>query len=760
MNAKQKTSEHSGEPDFSGTITSTYQTSTPAWPSLPQGLGGANIITIVFDDMGFSHPSCFGSSIPTPNIDRLAQNGLRYTGFHTTALCSPSRASLLTGRNHHSVGMRGVSNWNTGFPNMRGGITPRAATMAEVLRQQGYATLAAGKWHLAPMEECTAAGPHTNWPLQKGFDRFYGFLNGETDQFYPELTQDNQHILPPRTPEEGYHLSEDLVDQSTTWIRDLVSVRPDRPFFLYLAFGAQHAPHHAPDSYLAKWRGKFDEGWDIHRAQWFARQIEMGIVPQNTVLSPRNPGVRPWDELSANEKLFACRLQEAFAAMLDHTDAQIGRLLQFLDERSLTDNTMIMLLSDNGASREGGPQGVMDEWSFFNSEWENVDEIVANRLDDIGTKNAHSNYPWGWSQVGNTPSRWYKSQTYGGGIRDSLIIQWQKGIQQPGGIRPQFCHITDLAPTIYEALGIAVPAVVNGHEQMPMHGQSLAYTFGDSGRLTQRGPQYFEMMGHRAIWADGFKAVTFHDQGVPYENDLWSLYKLDEDFSEMHDLSTTHPEKLQEMILLWWSEAERFGVLPLDDRGIEIFGTKSRPGSPHYGSTYTYYPPIAHIPSDACPMLSGRAWTLTLDVEIGPNAPEGVLYARGGHNIGHSFFIKDSVLHFYYNALGKHQRASAPISLGAGSHQVVARFDREGETGTLVLVVDGNEIGSVHIPKIMRILGSMGMDLGCDRLSPVAPDYVAPFPFNGAINKAQFELRSKPTKADVDAILRAEAAKE
>mgnify|MGYP000966716915 CR=1 FL=1 len=296
----QNKSVHPNEPHFAGTIDSSYQTSLPAWPDLPKGLHGANVITIVFDDMGFSHPSCFGSSIPTPNIDRLAQNGLRYTGFHTTALCSPSRASLLTGRNHHAVGMRGVSNWNTGFPNMRGGITPKAATMAEVLRLEGYATLCAGKWHLAPMEECTAAGPHTNWPLQKGFDRFYGFLNGETDQFYPELTRDNQHILPPRTPEEGYHLSEDLVDQSTTWIRDLVSVRPDRPFYLYLAFGAQHAPHHAPDSYLAKWRGKFDEGWDVHRDRVFARQKEMGVIPQDTTLAMRNPGVRPWVELTAS----------------------------------------------------------------------------------------------------------------------------------------------------------------------------------------------------------------------------------------------------------------------------------------------------------------------------------------------------------------------------------------------------------------------------------------------------------------------------
>lgn len=747
------------ETNFTGTIKETYSESTPAWPQLPPGLNGPNVITIVFDDMGFAHPNCFGSEINTPNIDRLAADGLRYTGFHTTALCSPSRASLLTGRNHHSVGMRGVSNWNTGFPNMRGGITPTAATIAEVLRTQGYATLCAGKWHLAPMEECTAAGPHTNWPLQKGFDRFYGFLNGETDQFYPELTRDNQHILPPRTPEEGYHLTEDLIDQSTTWIRDLVSVRPDRPFYLYLAFGAQHAPHHAPDSYLAKWRGKFDEGWDIHRDRVFARQKKMGIIPPDTTLAARNPGVKPWDELTVNEKLFACRLQEAFAAMLDHTDNQIGRLMAFLEERKIADNTMIVLLSDNGASREGGPQGVLDEFSFFNAEWENVDEIVATRLDDIGTKNAHSNYPWGWSQVGNTPSRWYKSQTYGGGIRDSLVIKWPKGIADPGAIRSQFCHISDLAPTIYEALGVDVPKVVNGHQQMPMHGESLAASFAGPTAKVSRGPQYFEMMGHRAIWSDGWKAVTFHDQGVAYEDDTWGLYKIDEDFSEMHDLASKEPARLKKMIALWWEQAENYGVLPLDDRGIEIFGTKARPGSPHYGNTYTYYPPIAHIPSDACPMLSGRAWKITADVIVGKNV-EGVIYARGGHNIGHSMFIKDSVLHFYYNALGKHQRASAAISLEPGKHQIGARFDRDGNTGTITLVVDGADVGSVHIPKIMRMLGSMGMDLGSDRLSPVAPDYVAPFPFSGEFTKVVFELRSKATKADEEMQMRAEAAKE
>ena len=747
------------EPDFAGRIGDTYRDSIPAWPPAPETAGRANVLMIVFDDMGFAHASCYGGMVPTPNIDRLAKRGVQFTGFHTTALCSPSRASLLTGRNHHAVGMRGVSNWNTGFPNMRGGITPRAATMAEVLRSHGYATMCLGKWHLAPMEECSAAGPHHNWPLQKGFDRYYGFLNGETDQFYPELTRDNQHCLPPRTPEEGYHLSEDLVDESIAWIRDLLSVRPDRPFFQYLAFGAQHAPHHAPDAYLAKWRGAFDEGWDVHRRRVFERQREMGIIPSDTVLAPRNPGVRPWEELSANEQLLACRLQEAFAAMLDHTDAQIGRLLDFLDAHPATRNTIVALLSDNGASREGGPQGVMDEWCFFNGVWEDANEIVATRLDDIGTKNAHSNYPWGWSQVGNTPCRWYKSQTFGGGIRDPFIISW------PGAFREsarehRFCHIVDVAPTIYAALGVEPPRMLNGVEQMPIHGESLLAACSGAAEAPARGPQYFEMVGHRAIWADGWKAVTFHDPGTPYDADTWSLFDLRNDFSEMHDLASKEPERLRAMIDLWWAEARRYGVLPLDDRGIELFGSTIREGSPHYGKTYTYFPPIAHIPADASPMLGGRAWTITADLDIATDAPEGVIYARGGHNIGHSLFIKDGMLHFVYNALGTHQRASAPISLERGPHTIAVRFDREGSTGTISLIVDERDVASVHIPVIMRILGSMGMDLGCDRLSPVAPDYTGPFPFTDTIRRVHVEIRSKMSANDVAAIARTEAAKE
>jgi len=338
--------------EFEGVIGKTVAESQPWWPPPPAApRASPNIVAIVLDDTGFAHLGCYGSTIETPNIDRLAAKGLRYANFHTTALCSPSRACLLTGRNHHSVGMRGVSNWDSGFPHMRGAIPRTAATLPELLREYGYATYCAGKWHLAPMHECSAAGPHTNWPLQKGFDRFYGFLQGETDQFYPELTADNHHIEPPGRPEDGYHLSEDLVDQSIGWVRDLRSVRPDRPFFLYLAFGAMHAPHQAPKPYIEKYRGRFDQGWDIVRDQWFARQLELGIVPRGTTLAPRNPGVLPWADLPKNQQIFAARLQETFAGFLDHTDAQIGRLTGFLEEQGLLEDTLLMLCSDNGASQ-------------------------------------------------------------------------------------------------------------------------------------------------------------------------------------------------------------------------------------------------------------------------------------------------------------------------------------------------------------------------------------------------------------------------
>jgi len=716
---------------------------------------------VMLDDTGFAHFGCYGSSIATPNIDRLAKGGLQYTGFHTTALCSPSRACLMTGRNHHQVGMRAVSNFDTGFPNMRGSITPRAATIAELVRPHGYATYAAGKWHLAPMAECSAAGPHTNWPLQKGFDRFYGFLQGEADQFAPELTCDNTHIDPPGTYEDGYHVSEDIIDQSMGWVRDLKSVRPDRPFLLYVAFGATHAPHQAPREYIDRYRGKFDAGWDVVRQEWFERQLAMGVVPPGTSLAPRNPGVPAWDELTDNQRTFAARLQEAFAGFLEHTDAQIGRLVDFLESMGELESTIFMVMSDNGASQEGGVYGVMDEFSFFNFMREDIDDIVSNRLDDIGGPHAHSNYPWGWAQVGNTPLRWYKQNTYGGGVRDPLIVHYPNGISEPGAIRDQFCHVTDIVPTLLEVLGAELPAQVNGHEQLPLSGESLAYTWEDAAPATIRRPQYFEQFGHRGLWMQGWKAVTYHKKGDAFEDDAWSLYHLDADFSECHDLAAEHPEKLRELVDAWWVEAGANGVLPLDDRTTELFGMASRPGTPHSRTEYVYYPPISHIPADAAPGLGARNWTITFDVVIGNRSPEGVLYARGSHNVGHSFFIKDGLLQFDYNALGKHTRAAFPCVLSPGAHTIEAKFDRVGRAdGMLVLSVDGAELGATAIPVVVRMLGSTGLDVGCDRLSTVVDDYVGPFAFTGEIRRATFKLRSERDKTDLAAIARSELAKE
>jgi arylsulfatase len=750
--------------DFGGTIGRTYRDSTPWWPDPPAGLGGTNVVVIVLDDTGFAHFGCYGSELATPNIDRLAANGLRYTSFHTTALCSPSRAALLTGRNPHTVGMRGISNWDTGFPHMRGGITPRAATVTELLREHGYATYAAGKWHLAPMEQCSAAGPHTNWPLQKGFDRFYGFLQGEADQFHPELTCDNTHVDPPAGPADGYHVSADVTDRAMGWINDLHSIRPDRPFFLYLAFGATHAPHQAPPEYLARWRGRFDDGYDAARQRWFARQLDLGVVPNGTTLAPPNPGVPAWTDLTGAQRSFSARLQEAFAAQLEHTDAQIGRLVDHLSKHGLLDDTLLMVLSDNGASREGGPFGVMDEFSFFNSMPEDVDAIVRDRLDDIGGPHSHSNYPWGWAQAGNSPLRWYKQNTYGGGVRDPLVVHWPNGIEARGELRTQFCHVVDLTPTIVDVTGAPVPDVFHDVAQLPMHGASIRSTFDDAAAPPPRRIQYFEQMGHRGLWSDGWKITTYHLEGRPFDDDEWALFRLDDDFSECHDVAAEHPDVLRSLIDAWWSEAGRHDVLPLDDRTIELFGGTPRPATVHARSEYVYFPPLAHIPADATPPFGGRSWTVTavVDVDAETSTPvEGVLYARGSHNVGHAFYVKDGELRFEYNALGTRYRvAGGPLVLDPGRHELVARFDRVDRGGTLVVAADGTDLASVEITRVVRMLGSTGLDVGRDALSPVSDDYQGPFPFTAAIDRITFSIRSRADTAEVQATAKAEMSKE
>jgi arylsulfatase A-like enzyme len=736
---------------FDGVIGTTIHESTPHWPEPPRPRTGApNVVIILIDDLGFSHFSCFGSTLETPHIDALAAGGIRYTNYHVTPLCSPTRAALLTGRNAHEVGMRSVSNFNTGFPNMRGCVSHHAGTVAEVLRENGYATFAVGKWHLTQMENASAAGPFDQWPLGRGFDRFYGFLDGETDQFHPELIYDNHHIPVPKTVEEGYHLSEDLVDQGLHFIRDLTSIRPDKPFFTYLAFGATHAPHQAPQSYLDKHRGRYDSGWDVARDEWFARQKDMGIIPADTQLAPRNPGVEPWDELPDNQRRLALRLQEAFAAFLEHTDEQIGRFIAELDRLGKLDNTLIFLQSDNGASQEGGPFGVMHEMKFFNLIIESPDEAVQ-RIDDIGGPHSHANYPWGWAQAGNTPFKWYKQNTHEGGVHVPLIVHWPQGISDRGSLRDQFHVVNDIVPTIYEIVGVETPAMLKGFEQMPITGTSLAYSFNSAHTPSTKSVQYFENMGHRAIYADGWKAVTRHESGVSYDDDVWELYNLEIDRSECNDLSALMPEKLQHMIALWWDEARAHNVLPLDDRGVALFGARLDDHGPHrHDRHYTYFPPITRIPTAASASIGGRSWDFDAHI-VRAAHHNGVLYATGTENSGLSIFIQNDLLVFDYNYFGEHFVAESSRTVPTGVSTVSIHFRRGRKDANVTLLINGEACGDMYLPRFMRMMSSVGTSVGCDDGSPVSERYSGHFPFTGTIERIDVQLVSVDKTSETEA---------
>ncbi len=718
-----------------------YKDSTPCWPEVTQPPKGApNIVFIVLDDVGFGQLSCFGGPIETPNIDRLAAGGLRYTNFHTSPLCSPTRACLLTGRNHHSVGIATVVDIPTGYPGYNMNRSKNAATIAEILKENGFNTFASGKWHLAPDNALTASGPFDNWPTGWGFQKYYGYLGGETNQWYPSLVSGVARIDPPATPEEGYHLSEDLVDQAIGFIIDEQAAAPGKPYFLYLAFGACHAPHHAPQEYIDMYEGEFDRGWDAIRNETLDRQKAMGIVPEDAELPPRDPYVKAWDEFSADEKRALAREQEVYAGFLTHTDAQIGEFLDYLEATDQLNNTMIVLFSDNGASAEGGYNGTSNFFYWLNNMEENLTSIFA-KMDELGGPKTYPLYAIGWAMAGNTPFKRYKQNTHEGGIHEPLIIYYPALIKDDGGFREQYTHAIDIMPTVLELLGLQAPEVYNGYPQKPIEGMSFAGSLTDPDAETVKRIQYYENIGSRALWYEGWKAVTYHqpESGGDFINDTWELYNTDEDPSEVHDLASDHPLKLQEMIYRWFVQAERYNVLPLDDRQHTRFHSSEVTGA------FTFYPGTETILEPMIPDTMNHSYNITAYVDMPESGAEGVLFSIAGRFGGLSLFVMDGHLLYDYNRLGeRHYALTSTSEVPTGPTVLTMAFNLTGShEGVSTLYIDGREEGSIDVvTQPSRYSFEEGLEVGRDPQTPVTDIYETPFEFSGTLEKVVLEVKA------------------
>ncbi|MDO8300794.1 arylsulfatase [Lacisediminimonas sp.] len=722
--------------EFGGVIGRSYQSSQP-WivpePSAPPG--APNVVIIVLDDVGFGHLGCYGSTIETPRIDALAAAGRRYNNFHTTAMCSPTRASLLTGRNHHAVGMGMIADWCTGYPGYQGQVTRRAATLAEMLQPAGYNCFAVGKWHLARLRDWTAAGPFGQWPLGRGFERYYGFLASLMDHWNPELVCDNHAIPTPRRP--GYHLTEDLIERAIGMIGDQQAAAPGKPFFSYVALGACHSPHHAPRSHIDKYAGRFDDGWDVARERWFARQLELGIVPAGSRLTPRNEAVRPWDSMSPDERRLCARHQEVFAGFLDHADQQIGRMVDYLEQRGLLDNTLLMVLSDNGATEEGGDFGDANIRRHYQFLDEPLEQKLA-ALEQLGSEHLFNNYPRGWGHAGNTPLKWFKMHTHGGGVRDPLVVHWPARIKQGGLVSAQFCHCSDIVPTVLEAVGLTAPATVQGVEQMPVHGTSFLHSFDEPRAPGRKKVQYFELLGHRGIWADGWKAVTHHVQGSDYDSDRWELYHVDADFTESEDVAERHPEKLRQLVELWWEQAQMHHVLPLDDRDRQriLLTYKLAPRR-----RYVFEPGMDRLAVVAAPPVANRSYRIVADVELAPGSA-GVILAAGTRFGGYVLFVEGGRLVHEYVGPDRRWVIESGQALAPGRHLLEFEFARQGHcAGTGILLCDGAVLGRIEM-RNMWPLGATagGVYCGYDDGSPVSERYQCPFNFTGTIHQVVVEL--------------------
>ncbi len=753
---------------FPGTIGRTTDESTPAWPRPTRAAPGTpNVLMVVLDDTGFGHLGCYGSPIETPTFDALAADGLRFNNMHTTALCSPSRSCILTGRNHHSNAMACITEFATGYPGYNGVIPFENGMLSEMLLGQGFNTFMIGKWHLTPSNQETAAGPYDRWPLARGFERFYGFLGGDTSQWYPDLVYDNHQVEPPATPEEGYHLTEDLVDKSIQFIADARQVDPDKPFYLHLCFGATHAPHHAPKEWADRYAGKFDDGWEAYRQRVFAKQQELGVVPAGTVLSRQDPDVPDWDAQPAEARRLYSRMMEVFAGFLSHTDHHLGRLLAFLRAQGVLDNTIVMVVSDNGASAEGGPTGTTNEAQFFNNAQEPLEDSLA-QIDEIGGPNHFNHYPWGWTHAGNTPFRRWKRETYRGGSSDPFIVSWPAGIKTRGEVRTQYAHIIDMVPTVLDLLGIEPPSSVRGVTQSPIHGVSFAEALDDANALSKHRTQYFEMLGHRSIYHDGWRAVcpwpgpSFTEAGAGFGQPIsadrlteldatgWELYHVAEDFAETHDIAGEHRDKLIALIGLWYAEAGKYDVLPVDGSGVARVAVE-KPLVAVPRDRYVYQPDTQSIPFFAAPRVLNRPHSITASVEIPDAGAEGVLLCQGAAAGGYSLFLRDQRLHYVHNYVGRSlHKVSTADPLEPGPHELRFEFEPTGEPdlahgkgtpGRLQLYVDGSLAAEAEAPETTPFLINPGaLTCGANPGSPVTPDYPSPYRFTGTLHSVTVDV--------------------
>jgi arylsulfatase len=753
------------EPPFKGEIGRTAADSRPDFPREVKAPKGApNILLIMTDDVGFGASSTFGGPIPTPTFDKLAKRGLRYNRFHTTALCSPTRAALITGRNHHSCSTGVITEQGTGFPGYNSLMSRACGTIAEILRMLGYSTAWFGKNHNVPDWHTSAAGPFHYWPTGLGFDYFYGFLGGDTNQWFP-AAYENTTPIEPYLGKKDYHFDNDMADKAIRWIREHNALAPQKPFFAYYAPGACHAPHHAPKEWIAKFKGEFDQGWDKVREETLARQIKLGVVPKGTKLAPMAKGITPWAKLSDDQKKVFARMMEVYAGYLAFTDHNIGRVIDALEETGQLDNTLIIYIQgDNGPSAEGSLQGTTNEvGTAANGVREDIAYLLT-MLDQLGGPLGYNHYPVGWAQAMATPFGWMKQvASHFGGTRNGLVISWPKRIptEKQGGLRTQFHHVIDIAPTILEAVGVEAPVAINGVRQRPIEGVSMMYTFDDPKAPPARRTQYFEMMANRALYHDGWIACTTPKRPPwinvggstknPADDYEWELYHIEKDFSEAKNLARENPKKLRELQDLWWAEAAKYNVLPLDDRMAERVDVTIRPSLTRGRTKFTYYPGMRRIPEGTAPPTRNRSFSVTAEVEIPKGGATGVLATLGGRFGGWGLMVMDGTPRFDYafsNQAKDRYRIAASEKLAPGKHTI--RFDFKydgggmGKGATGVLSVDGKEVAEGRIERTVPLRFSLdeSFDIGEDTGTPVAEDYAdrMPFRFTGTLRKLVVEL--------------------